>query len=73
MTEPKPKQVRTYQPTYQLNSRSRFNVENVEKILKRIVDCELEEAEYSEKLVPELCTTLAEMIRSAVKEEKYDR
>lgn len=48
-------------------------MENVEKILKRIVDCELEEAEYSEKLVPELCTTLAEMIRSAVKEEKYDR
>ncbi|KAI8420049.1 hypothetical protein MSG28_008639 [Choristoneura fumiferana] len=71
--EPVPKQVRIYQPTYQINSRKRFNVEKVEKILKQIVDTELEEVEYSEKLVPELCLTLAESIRNAVKEENYDR
>lgn len=71
--EPVPKQVRIYQPTYQINSRKRFNVEKVEKILKQIVDTELEEVEYSEKLVPELCITLAESIRNAVKEENFDR
>lgn len=73
MTEVKPKQVRTYQPTYQLNSRKRFNVERVQKMLKRIVDSELEEIEYSEKVVPDLCLSLSETIRNAVKEEKYDR
>lgn len=73
MTETKTKQVRTYQPTYQLNSRNPFSVERVEKMLKRIVDCELEEVEYNEKVVPELCLNLSETIRNAVKEEKYDR
>lgn len=66
-------QTRIYQPTYQLNSRKRFNVENVEKILKRIVNSELEEVEYSEKLIPDLCLNLAENIRTAIKEENYDR
>ncbi|XP_030030578.2 tctex1 domain-containing protein 1 isoform X1 [Manduca sexta] len=70
----KPKNlVRIYQPTYQLNPRKHFNVEVVEKLLRRIVDCELAEVEYSEKVVPELCLSLAETIRNAVKEENYDR
>ncbi|XP_037295276.1 uncharacterized protein LOC115447577 isoform X3 [Manduca sexta] len=69
----KPKNlVRIYQPTYQLNPRKHFNVEVVEKLLRRIVDCELAEVEYSEKVVPELCLSLAETIRNAVKEENYD-
>ncbi|CAH2089417.1 unnamed protein product [Euphydryas editha] len=67
------KQTRTYQPTYQLNPRKRFNVENVEKILKRIINSELEEVEYSEKLIPDLCLNLTENIRTAIKEENYDR
>lgn len=67
------KQVRTYQPTYQLNARKRFNAEQVEKVLKRIVDDELAEIEYSEKVIPELCLTLADTIRNAVKEFNYDR
>lgn len=74
MTElPPAKQVRIYQPTYQLNARKRFDVEKIEKVIKRIVDDELEEIEYSEKVVPELCLTLSETIRNAVKEENYDR
>ncbi|XP_047997458.1 dynein light chain Tctex-type 5-like [Leguminivora glycinivorella] len=67
------KPVRVYQPTYQLNPRKRFNVEKVQKILAQLLDPELEEVEYSEKVVPELCVTLAESIRNAVKEENYDR
>ncbi|CAF4805805.1 unnamed protein product [Pieris macdunnoughi] len=67
------KQVRTYQPTYQLKPRKHFSTEVVGKILKRIVDSELEEIEYSEKAVPDLCSSLAENIRTAVKEESYDR
>lgn len=74
MTERKfTKQVRTYQPTYQLNARKRFNAEQVEKVLKRIVDDELAEIEYSEKVIPELCLNLADTIRNAVKEFNYDR
>lgn len=75
MLEPKPlsKQVRTYQPTFQLNPRKRFNVEDVEKILKRLVDSELQEVEYSEKVIPDLCISLTENIRTAIKEENYDR
>nr|XP_026495551.1 tctex1 domain-containing protein 1-like [Vanessa tameamea] len=69
----KQKMVRTYQPTYQLNPRKRFNIENVEKILKRIVNSELADVEYSEKLIPDLCISLAENIRTAIKEENYDR
>lgn len=67
------KQVRTHQPTYQLNPKKRFNIEIVEKILKRIVSSELEEVEYSEKQIPDLCLNLAENIRAAIKEENYDR
>lgn len=75
MAENKPfsKQVRTYQPTYQLNSKKRFSIEDVEKTLQRIVTSELEEVEYSDKTAPELCLSLAENIRSAIKEENYDR
>ncbi|XP_072942766.1 dynein light chain Tctex-type 5-like [Epargyreus clarus] len=69
----KQKMVRTYQPTFQLNPRKRFNVEDVEKILKRLVDSELQEVEYSEKLIPDLCLSLTENIRTAIKEENYDR
>ncbi|CAB3228939.1 unnamed protein product [Arctia plantaginis] len=67
------KQVRTYQPTYQLKARKRFDPDKVEKVLKRIVDDELAEIEYSEKVIPELCLNLAETIRNAVKELNYDR
>lgn len=45
----------------------------MEKILKRIVDAELEEVEYSDKQIPELILSLAEIVRNALKEEKYDR
>lgn len=67
------KQVRIYQPTYQLNSRKPFHTENVQKILKRVVDSELKEVEYSEKVIPEICLSLAENIRNAIKEENFDR
>lgn len=67
------KQMRIYQPTYQLNPRKKFNVEIVEKMLRQLVEPELEEVEYSEKLIPEICINLAETIRNAVKEENYDR
>ncbi|KAH9643660.1 hypothetical protein HF086_006136 [Spodoptera exigua] len=75
MAEIKPvsKQVRTYQPTYRLNPKKRFDAEKIEKILKRVVDGELIEIEYSEKVVPDLCISLADIIRNAVKEENYDR
>lgn len=75
MTESKPssKQVRTYQPTYRLNPKKLFDAEKIQKILKRVVDAELVEIEYSEKVVPDLCLNLAEMLRNAVKEENYDR
>lgn len=72
-SKPTLKQVRIYQPTYQLNPRKRFSAEVVEKVLKRVVTSELEEVEYSEKQVPDLCLTLAENIRAAIKEENYDR
>lgn len=67
------KQVRTYQPTYRLNPKRRFDGDKIQKILKRLVDAELEEIEYSEKVVPDLCLSLAEILRNAVKEENYDR
>lgn len=67
------KQVRTYQPTYRLNPKKRFDAEKIEKVLKRVVDEELFEIEYSEKIVPDLCLNLSETIRNAVKEENYDR
>ncbi|XP_049877275.1 dynein light chain Tctex-type 5-B-like [Pectinophora gossypiella] len=70
---PKPKQVRTHQPTYQLNPRKRFDEETVKKILKQVVDHELEEVEYNDKIVSDLSVSLAENIRNAVKEENYDR
>ncbi|CAH2984586.1 unnamed protein product [Chilo suppressalis] len=75
MQESKPasKQVRIYQPTYQLNARRKFNAEKIEKILQRIIDYELAEVEYSEKTVPELTLNLAETIRNSIKEENYDR
>ncbi|CAH0724351.1 unnamed protein product, partial [Brenthis ino] len=73
ISKPISKQVRTYQPTYQLNPKKRFNIEIVEKILKRIVSSELEEVEYSEKQIPDLCLSLTENIRAAIKEENYDR
>ncbi|XP_075981381.1 dynein light chain Tctex-type 5-B-like isoform X2 [Anticarsia gemmatalis] len=74
MSETKPaKQVRTYQPTYQLNARRRFDAEKIQKVLKRIVDEELAEIEYSEKVIPELTLNLCENIRNTVKEENYDR
>ncbi|XP_039759290.1 dynein light chain Tctex-type 5-like isoform X2 [Pararge aegeria] len=69
----KQKMVRTYQPTYRLNSRKRFNIEDVEKTLQNIVKSELEEVEYSDKTAAELCLSLTENIRSAIKEENYDR
>ncbi|XP_050352549.1 dynein light chain Tctex-type 5-like [Nymphalis io] len=72
-TSNKQKMIRTYQPTYQLNPRKHFNIENVEKILKRLVNSELADVEYSEKLIPDLCLSLAENIRTAIKEENYDR
>ncbi|CAD0203251.1 unnamed protein product [Chrysodeixis includens] len=67
------KQVRTYQPTYRLNPKKRFDAEKIEKVLKRLVDAELLEIEYSEKIVPDLCLNLSEILRNAVKEENYDR
>lgn len=67
------KQVRTYQPTYRLNPKKRFDAEKIEKVLKRLVDAELMEIEYSEKIVPDLCLNLSEILRNAVKEENYDR
>lgn len=70
---PKPKQVRIYLPTYQLNPKVRFNIEKVGKILRNIVDSELEEIQYNDKAVPELCLNLAESIRLAIKEQNYDR
>ncbi|XP_021208411.3 tctex1 domain-containing protein 1-A [Bombyx mandarina] len=73
MSDIQDKQVRIYQPTYQLNPRKRFNVEKVEKMLNTILDSELAEVEYSEKLIPELCMNLADSIRISVKEENYDR
>lgn len=73
VNKPSSKQVRIYQPTYQLNPRKRFNSENVEKILRRIVNSELEEVEYSEKIIPDLCITLADNIKAAIKEDNYDR
>ncbi|XP_026741896.1 tctex1 domain-containing protein 1-B-like isoform X2 [Trichoplusia ni] len=69
----RPKGVRTYQPTYRLNPKKRFDAEKIEKVLKRVVDEELFEIEYSEKIVPDLCLNLSETIRNAVKEENYDR
>ncbi|KAM3963328.1 dynein light chain Tctex-type 5-A [Aphomia sociella] len=68
-----PKQVRTYQPTYQLNPKKRFDADQVQKILERVVSYELGEVEYSEKQVPDLCLSLAETLRNAVKEENYNR
>lgn len=70
---PKPKQVRIYLPTYQLNPKVRFNIEKVGKILRNIVDAELEEVQYNDKAIPELCLNLAESIRLAIKEQNYDR
>ncbi|CAH1640202.1 unnamed protein product [Spodoptera littoralis] len=67
------KPVRIYQPTYRLDPKKRFDAEKIEKILKRVVDGELIEIEYIEKVVPDLCMNLADMIRNAVKEENYDR
>ncbi|XP_028168984.1 dynein light chain Tctex-type 5-like [Ostrinia nubilalis] len=76
MSETQPdttKQVRTYQPTYQLNPRKRFSEERVQKILKELVDTELAEAEYSEKTVPDLTLSLTETVRNAIKEENFNR
>lgn len=70
---PKPKQVRIYLPTYQLNPKKRFSTEEVEKILKNIVESELEEVQYNDKAIPELCLNLAESIRLAIKEQNYNR
>lgn len=72
-TKQSSKQVRTYQPTYQLNPRKRFSEEKVQKILKDLVDTELAEAEYSEKTVPELTLNLAETVKNAIKEENFNR
>lgn len=68
-----PKQTRTYQPTYRLNPKVPFRADKVENILERIVPAELQDVEYSDKVVPELCLTLAESIKTAVKEENFDR
>lgn len=67
------KQIRIYQPTYQLESRKSFNPEDVKKILQQHIDSELQEVEYNEKVIPDLCTSLAENIRTIIKEQAYDR
>ncbi|KAJ0174197.1 hypothetical protein K1T71_010343 [Dendrolimus kikuchii] len=67
------KLVRIYQPTYQLNPRKKFDVEKIQKLLRELVDPELEEVEYSDKLIPDICVNLAQTIRNAIKEENYDR
>lgn len=72
-TKPSTKQVRTYQPTYQLNSKKPFNEENVKKLLQQLVDAELAETEYSEKIIPELTLNLARTVRDAIKEENFNR
>ncbi|GBP62540.1 Tctex1 domain-containing protein 1 [Eumeta japonica] len=72
-TQPPKNRVWTHQPTYRLNSKKPFSVETVEKILRQVIDNELAEVEYNEKAIPELCTTLAGIIRDAIKEENYDR
>jgi transcription initiation factor TFIID subunit TAF12 len=72
--KPRPKQVRTYQPTYQLNARRPFNTEKIEKLLQRVVDYELSEVEeYNEKEVPNLILNLADTVRNNIKEENCDR
>ncbi|XP_052755796.1 dynein light chain Tctex-type 5-A-like isoform X3 [Galleria mellonella] len=73
MKKIKCKEVRTYQPTYQLNPKKRFDAEQIQKILQRVVSYELNEVEYSEKQIPELCLSLAETLRNAIKEENYNR
>lgn len=72
-TAPPTKQVRVYQPTYRLNPQRYFSTEKVERILQSLLPAELEEVEYSDKIIPELCLSLAETVRNAVKEENYDR
>ncbi|XP_013137547.1 PREDICTED: tctex1 domain-containing protein 2-like [Papilio polytes] len=69
----KQKLIRIYQPTYQLESRKSFNPEDVKKILQQHIDSELQEVEYNEKVIPDLCTSLAENIRTIIKEQAYDR
>ncbi|XP_013163052.1 PREDICTED: tctex1 domain-containing protein 2-like [Papilio xuthus] len=69
----KQKLIRIYQPTYQLEPRKSFNPEDVRKILQQYIDSELQEVEYNEKVVPDLCNSLAENIRTAIKEQAYDR
>lgn len=66
-------QTRIYQPTYRLNPKVKFNVEKVDKMLKGLVTSELEEVEYSDKVIPEICLTLADMIKHAIKNLNYDR
>lgn len=67
------KQVRTYQPTYQLTTRKPFNAEKVKETLRHILESELSEIEYGENIIPEVCLNLAETIRNAVKEDNFDR
>ncbi|XP_037962265.2 dynein light chain Tctex-type protein 2 [Plutella xylostella] len=68
--------LRTYQPTYRLEPKKKFDRDVVQRIVERILAEELHEVEYTEKaekLIPDLCLTLADTIRTAVKEENYDR
>lgn len=67
------KQTRTHQPTYRLNPKVRFSAEKIERLLKRLVPAELEEVEYSDKCIPEICVSLSELVKQAVREYQYDR
>lgn len=73
MVAPPTKQVRVYQPTYRLNPQRYFSIEKVEKILQTLLPVELEQVEYNDKVIPDVCLSLADSIRNAVKEENYDR
>lgn len=67
------KSVRTYQNTYRLHSERPFDSSKVKLHMKNIMELNLRETEYSDRLAKDLCLTVIEEIKTEIKNENFDR
>lgn len=65
--------VRTHQNTYRLHSEKPFDASKVKTHMKNIMELNLKETEYSDKLAKDLCLIVIEEIKTEIKNENFDR
>lgn len=61
------------EPTYRMEPKHKFNAEEVEEIIKAIIDQRMGEFRYHPKFCSNICKILSDEIKDGVKKLKYDR